>query len=48
MEVTEGPFTGLIGVVTKNSKGMHVHIIFKKFGIDIVLKNTRLLPLSKK
>jgi transcription antitermination factor NusG len=48
MEVTEGPFTGLIGVVTKTSKGMHVHIIFKNLGIAIVLKNTQLLPLSTK
>lgn len=47
VEVTEGPFTGLVGVVSKNSKGMHVHIRFPQLGMAILVKHTQILPLSE-
>lgn len=48
VEVKEGPFAGLIGAVTKNIKGTHVHIIFQKLGVAIVIKHTLLHPVSEK
>jgi len=48
VEVTEGHFAGLIGVVIKNTKGMHVHIIFQNLGMAIVIKHTLLHPVSAK
>lgn len=46
VEVTDGPFAGLVGVVAKNSKGMRVHIVFKNLGMALVLKHTQLSPIS--
>lgn len=47
VEVKDGPFAGLIGIVTKNSKSMRVHIIFQNLGMAIVVKHTQLLPLPE-
>lgn len=44
--VSSGPFAGFTGVVTKNSKGMHVHLVFKDLGLALVLNNTQIHPLS--
>lgn len=45
VEVTEGPFAGLVGVVTKNNKGMYVHICFPQLGIALVVKNSQIFPI---
>lgn len=41
VEVTEGPFTGLVGVVSKDSKSTKVHIAFHHLGMGAVLKYTQ-------
>lgn len=35
--VEEGPFKGLVGVVTRDSKGSKVYLLFKQIGMSVVL-----------
>lgn len=38
IEVMEGPFKGLTGIVTKATKSVKVHLLFPQLGLSVVLK----------
>ena len=40
--VTEGPLTGLVGIVAKTSSGRKIHIEFKQLGLKAVLPYTHM------
>lgn len=42
--VQEGPFKGLVGIVTQDSKGSRVYLAFKQIGMSVVLHLSQLQP----